>query len=167
MYIAASELNDPICHSDECQIGSFSSEATIWIVCQEISIYISIKTPTIMYSLYKWHSVSRGWGDLVFLSDYELIFISTVTPCCRRPRVVVAWRLSPEEALPGPAWVRRWRSSVKTWRSVCPPDWSCPLLWTCLTSLELVPMPPQWAQDMATRRQEASPAALRKASQVN
>ena len=24
----ASELNDPICHSDECQIGSFSSEAT-------------------------------------------------------------------------------------------------------------------------------------------
>ena len=26
--IVASELNDPICHSDECQIGSFSSEAT-------------------------------------------------------------------------------------------------------------------------------------------
>ena len=26
----ASELNDPICHSDECQIGSFSSEATIF-----------------------------------------------------------------------------------------------------------------------------------------
>ena len=26
----ASELKDPICHSDECQIGSFSSEATIW-----------------------------------------------------------------------------------------------------------------------------------------
>ena len=25
----ASELKDPICHSDECQIGSFSSEATI------------------------------------------------------------------------------------------------------------------------------------------
>ena len=24
----ASELKDPICHSDECQIGSFSSEAT-------------------------------------------------------------------------------------------------------------------------------------------
>ena len=28
-YIVASELKDPICHSDECQIGSFSSEATI------------------------------------------------------------------------------------------------------------------------------------------
>ena len=26
--IVASELKDPICHSDECQIGSFSSEAT-------------------------------------------------------------------------------------------------------------------------------------------
>ena len=29
-YIVASELKDPICHSDRCQIGSFSSEATIW-----------------------------------------------------------------------------------------------------------------------------------------
>ena len=28
--IVASELKDPICHSDECQIGSFSSEATVW-----------------------------------------------------------------------------------------------------------------------------------------
>ena len=28
--IVASELKDPICHSDECQIGSFSSEATIY-----------------------------------------------------------------------------------------------------------------------------------------
>ena len=28
--IVASELEDPICHSDECQIGSFSSEATIY-----------------------------------------------------------------------------------------------------------------------------------------
>ena len=28
-YLVASELKDPICHSDECQIGSFSSEATI------------------------------------------------------------------------------------------------------------------------------------------
>ena len=30
-HIVASELKDPICHSDECQIGSFSSEATICI----------------------------------------------------------------------------------------------------------------------------------------
>ena len=29
LYIVASELKDPICHSDECQIGSFSSDATI------------------------------------------------------------------------------------------------------------------------------------------
>ena len=29
IYIVASELKDPICHSDECQIGFFSSEATI------------------------------------------------------------------------------------------------------------------------------------------
>ena len=28
LQIVASELKDPICHSDECQIGSFSSEAT-------------------------------------------------------------------------------------------------------------------------------------------
>ena len=28
VYPVASKLNDPICHSDECQIGSFSSEAT-------------------------------------------------------------------------------------------------------------------------------------------
>ena len=28
-YFVASELKDPICHSNECQIGSFSSEATI------------------------------------------------------------------------------------------------------------------------------------------
>ena len=28
VLLVASELKDPICHSDECQIGSFSSEAT-------------------------------------------------------------------------------------------------------------------------------------------
>ena len=28
-HFVASELKDPICHSNECQIGSFSSEATI------------------------------------------------------------------------------------------------------------------------------------------
>ena len=35
-YIVASELKDPICHSDECQIGSFSSEATI---CAQVELY--------------------------------------------------------------------------------------------------------------------------------
>ena len=34
VLIVASELKDPICHSDECQIGSFSSEATLCtVVC--------------------------------------------------------------------------------------------------------------------------------------
>ena len=35
--IVASELKDPICHSDECQIGSFSSEATKYQVTERIS----------------------------------------------------------------------------------------------------------------------------------
>ena len=30
LQIVASKLKDPICHSNECQIGSFSSEATKW-----------------------------------------------------------------------------------------------------------------------------------------
>ena len=29
-HIVASELKDPICHSNECQIGSFSSVATCY-----------------------------------------------------------------------------------------------------------------------------------------
>ena len=33
IHLVASELKDPICHSDECQIGSFSSEATIYFLC--------------------------------------------------------------------------------------------------------------------------------------
>ena len=33
IYIVASELKDPICHSNECQIGSLSSEATIYSKC--------------------------------------------------------------------------------------------------------------------------------------
>ena len=36
MYIVASELKDPICHSNECQIGSFSSRATIYTCMQEL-----------------------------------------------------------------------------------------------------------------------------------
>ena len=37
-YIVASELKDPICHSNECQIGSFSAQATI-CVCH-IPVYL-------------------------------------------------------------------------------------------------------------------------------
>ena len=29
-YVVASELNDPICLSNECQIGIFSSEASMY-----------------------------------------------------------------------------------------------------------------------------------------
>ena len=32
LHTVASELKDPICHSNECQIGSFSSEATIHLL---------------------------------------------------------------------------------------------------------------------------------------
>ena len=32
IHIVALELKDPICHSNECQIGSFSSEATTFTV---------------------------------------------------------------------------------------------------------------------------------------
>ena len=42
IHIVASELNDPICHSNECQIGSFSSEATIschWPYSNDIVLY--------------------------------------------------------------------------------------------------------------------------------
>ena len=31
VHVVASELKDPTCHSDECQIGSFSSEATMCV----------------------------------------------------------------------------------------------------------------------------------------
>ena len=37
LNIVASELKDPICHSNECQIGSFSSEATIYLMVNSIN----------------------------------------------------------------------------------------------------------------------------------
>ena len=36
--IVASELKDPICHSNECQIGSFSSEATICFISRHMRV---------------------------------------------------------------------------------------------------------------------------------
>ena len=36
-----SELNDPICHSNECQIGSFSSEATNSRTCLFTTIILA------------------------------------------------------------------------------------------------------------------------------
>ena len=32
LRFVASELKDPICHSNECQIESFSSEATVYLL---------------------------------------------------------------------------------------------------------------------------------------
>ena len=57
LYFVASELKDPICHSDECQIGSFSSEATICyevvISSKQAVIYESGTQRIIQYNLYK------------------------------------------------------------------------------------------------------------------
>ena len=52
IQFVASELKDPICHSDECQIGSFSSEATNlkMEVCQSRAMSLGCKlhvTPVI------------------------------------------------------------------------------------------------------------------------
>ena len=46
-YIVASELKDPIWHSSEWQIGSFSSEATIYTMLCELHlfIYVSFQLP--------------------------------------------------------------------------------------------------------------------------
>ena len=53
-HFVASELKHSICHSDECQIGSFSSEATIWspwfihkyfsVVCLTVTTRLSAAT---------------------------------------------------------------------------------------------------------------------------
>ena len=43
--IVASELKDPICHSNECQIGSFSSEAAKCAVLFLITLLIIFQVP--------------------------------------------------------------------------------------------------------------------------
>ena len=40
IHVVASELNDPICHSNECQIGSFSSEATMYLSRARVMVNI-------------------------------------------------------------------------------------------------------------------------------
>ena len=42
VHIVASELKDPICRSNECQIGSFSSEATICTQSYWSIVYVSV-----------------------------------------------------------------------------------------------------------------------------
>ena len=48
IYIVASELNNPICHSNECQIGSFSSEATIYS-----QLFMTVNPLSVEICLYK------------------------------------------------------------------------------------------------------------------
>ena len=57
--IVASELKDPICHSDECQIGSFSSEATEW----QIGSFSSEATKWLVEMIHHWSII--GWLYLV------------------------------------------------------------------------------------------------------
>ena len=52
----ASELKDPICHSDECQIGSFSSEATNYSN-KVHKLYPQLSSPRI--SLIECHSTAE------------------------------------------------------------------------------------------------------------
>ena len=63
VYIVASALKDPICHSNECQIGSFSSEATIcYPVHVSLCLYqriqfnrsISTNRRPILFHIYEW-----------------------------------------------------------------------------------------------------------------
>ena len=42
-HYVASELKDPICHSNECQIGSFSSEATTTSLVTDICNLIRVR----------------------------------------------------------------------------------------------------------------------------
>ena len=41
--IVASELKDPTCHSNECQIGSFSSEATRYPKIYRNTVFANLK----------------------------------------------------------------------------------------------------------------------------
>ena len=47
IHVVASELKDPICHSNECQIGSFSSEAAMCFFIVRCSIVSEINCLTL------------------------------------------------------------------------------------------------------------------------
>ena len=61
-YVVASELKDPICHSDECQIGSFSSEATMFLLTK---MYIRAYIRASVFS-----------NHIFFLSSSQVIMLS-------------------------------------------------------------------------------------------
>ena len=71
-HFVASELKDPFCHSDECQIGSFSSEATtcicvclnVWCLldCDFSRLYLCMFDCLVFLGLWLWsHITVYGW----------------------------------------------------------------------------------------------------------
>ena len=52
-----SSLKEPICHSNECQIGSFSSEATIW----QLFDFIHMMAVELLRVLYRCRTTVYGW----------------------------------------------------------------------------------------------------------
>ena len=51
-HIVASELKDPICHSNECQIGSSSSEATYaYLTRMQIPPFVKYKPHSLRMSV--------------------------------------------------------------------------------------------------------------------
>ena len=93
IHIVASELKDPICHSDECQIGSFSSEATIWYVrylgiyswlinegiCQSVKWQIQSFNPTYQYQDTLNPMYSRGLN--CWTADFSVYPLEKVIHC--------------------------------------------------------------------------------------
>ena len=59
LHIVASELKDPICHSNECQIGSFSSEATICVLLSLLVLKPLISQGSMFQMLSLWKLVIR------------------------------------------------------------------------------------------------------------
>ena len=55
----ASELKDPICHSNECQIGSFSSEATICIHAEWCILYSNRNIIVLIFTMFFFSADTR------------------------------------------------------------------------------------------------------------
>ena len=82
-YIVASELKDPICHSDECQIGSFSSEA--WFIqnhsaVSEVSYTWLITSPlSSSMVLNKFRKFSFTWEAIHIAIEWNKITLSPLS----------------------------------------------------------------------------------------
>ena len=85
-HVVASELKDPICHSNECQIGSFSSEATMCNItfqvfrlstctfvfnkCSEKKIFtiiVVVKSFRLAQRRRRWPSITSALGQCIVL----------------------------------------------------------------------------------------------------